>query len=118
MVIRGTNTVDGLYALFLGRLPESNVAREHNIGRDVFELAKDMIESEEFEKAVVDRALRHGPLPHQSLPLEHLPNVLNVITESGLASSHLGAAPEDWKSVLRWILTATPCRGIVEARYG
>ncbi len=118
MVIRGTNTVDGLYALFLGRLPESNVAREHNIGRDVFELAKDMIESEEFEMAVVDRACRHGILPHQSLSLEHLPNVLNVITETGLASSDQAPAPADWKSVLQRVLTAAPCRGIVEARYG
>src|SRR6266851_1505041 len=117
MVIRGTNTVDGLYALFLGRLPESNVAREHNIGRDVFELAKDMIESEEFEMAVVDRACRHGILPHQSLSLEHLPNVLNVITETGLASSDQAPAPADWKSVLQRVLTAAPCRGIVEARY-
>jgi hypothetical protein len=118
MVIRGTKDIDGLYALFLGRLPESNFVRENNIGRDVFEVAKEMIESEEFEQQVVDRACRYGVLPHRTLPLQHLPNVLDVIAESGLALANEGVAPVDWRGALRRVITAMPCRGIMEARYG
>ena len=118
MIIRGTKDIDALYELFLGRLPENDLARENNLGRDVFESAKDFIESEEFKNQVVDCACRDGSLPHRTLSLEHLPNVLEVIAETELAPANEGTKPVDWKGVLRRVLMAKPCRGIVEARYG
>src|SRR5262249_3833247 len=118
MIIRETKDIDALYALFLGRLPESNFVRENNIGRDVFQVAEEFIASEEFEKRVVDCVCRDGALPHRTLSLELLTNVLEVIAETGLAPANEGATPVDWKGVLRRVLTAMPFRGIVEARYG
>jgi GT2 family glycosyltransferase len=118
MIVRGTKDTDAFYELFLGRLPENNLVREDKIGRDVFEVAKEFIESEEFEKQVVDCACRDGSLPHRTLPLERLPDVLEVIAGCGLAPANEVATPVDWKGALKQVLTATPCRGIVEARYG
>jgi len=118
MIIRGTKDVDAFYALFLGRLPENDLVRESKIGRDAFEVAAEIIDSEEFEKQVVDRARRDGSLPHQTLPPEHLPNVLGVIAECGLAPANEGATEVDWGSVLRRVLTAVPLRGKLETRYG
>jgi GT2 family glycosyltransferase len=118
MIIRGFEDVDAYYALFLGRLPENNFVREDKIGRDVSEVARDFIASEEFEHEVVDCACRHSALPHRRLSLTLLPKVLAVIAETGLAPANEGAAPVDWKGVLRRVLSATPCCEIVEARYG
>jgi GT2 family glycosyltransferase len=118
MIIRTPKDIDALYALFLGRLPENKLVHDNNFGRDAFEVTKEFIESEEFQTQVVDCACRNGSLPHWTLALEHLPNVLEFITETGLAPASEGATPVDWKGVLRRVLTATPCRGIVEARYG
>ena len=118
MIIRRNKEIDALYALFLGRLPENNLVREHYLGLDVFEAAQEFIESKEFADHVVDSACRDGLLPHRKLSLEHLPTVLGVIAETGLAPTSEGATLGDWKGVLRRVLTATPCCQMVEARYG
>src|SRR5215831_540896 len=85
MIIRTPKHIDALYALFLGRLPENNLVRDNNLERDAFEVTKEFIESEEFQSQVVDCACRNGSLPHWTLALEHLPNVLEFIAEAGLA---------------------------------
>jgi GT2 family glycosyltransferase len=118
MIIRGTKDVDALYALFLGRLAENDLVREGNVGRHVFEVAKEFVDSEEFETEVVGRALRDSSLPHRALPPELLPNVLSVIAEFGLAPPNEGATEVDWGSSLKRVLSAAPCRGMLEARYG
>ena len=117
MIVRSTKDIDGLYALFLGRFPESDLVRQNNIGQEVLDVARELICSKEFEEQVVDRASRHGSLPHQNLSPEYLPGVLDVIAESGLALANQGVAPADWQSVLREVLTTTPCREIIDARY-
>lgn len=118
MIIRGSKEIDALYALFLGRLPENNQVRENNFGRDALETTKEFIESEEFQTRIVDCACQDSSLPHRTLSLEHLQNALDFIAESGLAPASEGPTPVDWQGLLWRVLTAAPCRGIVEARYG
>lgn len=119
MLIESYKQVDLLYTLFLGRLPESNFAREDCLGRDVVEHARTAIASEEFRQSVLERFLQYGKLPHLGLSLRLLPEVLELVTESGLASPALGhSATTDWKTVLGRVLCDAPCRPVIEEIYG
>jgi GT2 family glycosyltransferase len=118
MIIRNRNDVDWLYALFLGRMPENNFVREENIGRPIADLVKAMIESEEFKREILERFLAYEVLPHRDLPLEILPDALQLIADAELAPPHNGLAPGTWQEALRRVLAARPSRSIVEVRYG
>ncbi len=118
MIIRTLKDVDLLYALFHGRMPENNFVREDKIGRPVADLVKAAIDSEEFEHAVVERFLQHGMLPHRSLSVRMLPDVLQLIAEAQLTPPSEGLTLGEWKGVLGRVLSAAPCRAMVEARYG
>ena len=118
MIIRTLKDVDLLYALFHGRMPENSFVREDNLGRLITDLAKSAIDSEEFEHSVVERFLQHDQLPHRSLSVRLLPDVLQLITAAHLAPPSEGLTLGEWKNVLGRVLSATPCRPMVEARYG
>jgi len=118
MIIRTLKDVDLLYALFHGRMPENNFVREDNIGRPVTDLAKAAIDSEEFEHSIVERFLQHGMLPHRSLSVRMLPDVLQLIAEAQLTPPSQGLTLGEWTAVLGRVLSAAPCRPMVEARYG
>src|SRR5713101_8319485 len=118
MIIRTLKDVDLLYALFHGRMPENSFVQEDNLGRLITDLAKSAIDSEEFEHSVVERFLQHDQLPHRSLSVRLLPDVLQLITETHLAPPSEGLTLGEWKGVLGRVLSATPCRPMVEARYG
>jgi GT2 family glycosyltransferase len=118
MIIRNRNDVDWLYALFLGRMPENNFVREENIGRPIADLVKAMIESEEFERQILERFSAYEVLPHRDLSLEILPDALQLIADAELAPPHDGLAPGTWQEALRRVLAARPSRSIVEMRYG
>ena len=118
MIIRTLKDVDLLYALFHGRMPENNFVRQDKIGRPVSDLVKAAIDSEEFEHSVVERFLQHELLPHRSLSARMLPDVLQLIAETQLAPPSQGLTLGEWKGVLGRVLSATPCRPMVEARYG
>src|SRR6266568_8974321 len=118
MIIGTLKDVDLLYALFHGRLPENNFVRQDKIGRPVGDLVKAAIDSEEFEHSVVERFLQHDMLPHRSLSVRMLPDVLQLIAETQLAPPSQGLTLGEWKGVLGRVLSATPCRPMVEARYG
>jgi GT2 family glycosyltransferase len=118
MIIRNRYDVDWLYALFLGRMPENNFVREENIGRPLADLVKAMIESEEFEREILERFSAYGVLPHRDLSLQTLPDVLQLIADAELAPPHEGLAPGTWQEALRRVLWAPPSRNILEVRYG
>ena len=118
MIVRNMQDVDWLYALFLGRMPENNFVREENIGRPVIDVAKAMIDSEEFERGIVERFTAYGVLPHRDLSLQVLAEVLHFIADAELAPPHQGLTPGTWKEALRRVLAAQPSRQILEARYG
>jgi GT2 family glycosyltransferase len=118
MIVRTLQQVDLVYALFLGRLPENNFVREDNVGRPVTDLAKAAIDSKEFEQSVVERFLQYELLPHRSLSVELLPDVLQLIAEAQLSPPGVGLALGEWKVVLGRVLAAAPCRPMLEARYG
>ncbi len=118
MIVRTLQDVDLLYALFLGRMPENNFVREDNLGRPVADLAKAAIDSQEFERSVVERFLQYSLLPHRSLSVRLLPDVLRIIAEAQLAPPSEGPALGEWSGVLGRVLSAAPCRQMVEARYG
>src|SRR5437667_8700850 len=110
MIVRLLKDVDLLYALFHGRLPENNFVRQDKIGRSVSDLVKAAIDSEEFEHSVVERFLQHELLPHGSLSLRLLPDVLQLIAEAQLAPPSEGLTLGEWKGVLGRVLAAAPCR--------
>jgi GT2 family glycosyltransferase len=118
MIIRNRNDVDWLYTLFLGRMPENNFVREENIGRPVADLVKATIESQEFEREILERFSAYEVLPHRDLSLQILPDALQLITDTALAPPHDGLAPGTWQAALGRVLAAPPSRNIVEVRYG
>jgi O-antigen biosynthesis protein len=118
MIVRNRKDVDWLYALFLGRMPENNFVREDNIGRPLADLVKAMIESEEFEREILERFSAYEVLPHRDLSLQILPDALQLIADAELAPPHEGLAPGTWQEALRRVLAAPPSRNIVEVRYG
>jgi len=118
MIVRNLQEVDLIYALFLGRMPENNFVREDNIGRPVTDLAKAAIASEEFEHSVVERFLQYELLPHRALSVRLLPDLLRLIAEAQLTPPSEGLSVGEWQGVLGRVLSATPCRPMVEARYG
>jgi GT2 family glycosyltransferase len=118
MIIRNRYHVDWLYALFLGRMPENNFVREENIGRPLADLVKAIIESEEFEREILEHFTSYGALPHRELSLQILPDVLQLIADAELAPPHEGLAPGTWQEALRRVLGAPPSWNILEVRYG
>src|SRR5258708_22617320 len=104
MIIRSPKDVDLLYALFHGRMPESNFVREDNIGRPVTDLAKAAIDSEEFGHSVVERFLQHELLPHRSLSVSLLPDVLQLVAAAQLAPPSEGLTLGAWKRSLALVL--------------
>jgi O-antigen biosynthesis protein len=118
MTIETTNQVDLLYALFLGRMPENNFVRQDNIGRPIFELIRAMIISGEFREAVLERFLLRGSLPHRTLSLQLLPDVLALIADTRLAEASSGTAAADWQLVLGRALAGGPCRQMLQDTYG
>src|SRR5437016_5026890 len=118
MIVRDKKDVDWLYALILGRMPENNFVREENIGRPVAELVEAMINSEEFEREIVERFTAYGVLPHRDLSLQMLAEALQFITDAELAPPQPGLTPGTWKEALRRVLAAQPSRQILEMRYG
>jgi hypothetical protein len=117
MIVRTLQEVDLVYGLVLGRMPENNFVREGNIGRPVTDLAKAAIESEQFERSVVERFLQHGLLPHRTLSVRLSPDVLRLIAEAQLHPAQRG--PVRWRmaGVSGRVLSAAPCRPMVAARY-
>jgi GT2 family glycosyltransferase len=118
MIVRNKKDVDWLYALVLGRMPENNFVREENIGRPVVDIVKAMIDSEEFEREIVERFTVYGVLPHRDLSLQMLAEALQFIADAELAPPHPGLTPGTWKEALRRVLAAQPSRQILEIRYG
>jgi GT2 family glycosyltransferase len=118
MIVRNKKDVDWLYALILGRMPENNFVREENIGRPVVDVVKAMIDSEEFEREIVERFATYGVLPHRDLSLQVLVEALQFIADAELAPPHHGLTPGTWKEALRRVLAAQPSRQILEVRYG
>jgi hypothetical protein len=118
MEIQSGKQVDLLYALFLGRMPENNFVREDNFGRPVLDLVRAMIASEEFRQTFLERFLLHEQLPHRGLPLQLLPDALELIADAWLAPPNVGPMAADWKTVLGRVLADTPCRGMVEEALG
>jgi GT2 family glycosyltransferase len=118
MIIRNRYEVDCLYALFLGRMPENNFVREENIGRPLADLVEATIESQEFEREILERFTSYGVLPHRELSLQMLPDVLQLIADAELAPPHEGLAPGTWQEALRRVLGAPPSRNLLEVRYG
>jgi len=118
MIIRTVQEVDLIYALFLGRMPENNFVREDNIGRPATDFAKAAIDSDEFERSVVERFLQYELLPHRALSVRLLPDVLQLIAEAQLTPPSEGLTLGEWQGVLGRVLSATPCRPMVAARYG
>jgi O-antigen biosynthesis protein len=114
MEIQSGKHVDLLYALFLGRMPEDNFVREHNLGLPALGLVKEIITSEEFRLSVLERFLSFEDLPHRGLSLRLLPDVLEFIADAQLVSPNNGPMTADWKSVLGRVLADTPCRAMVE----
>ena len=114
MIISSLKHVDLLYALFLGRLAENNFIRGQNIGRPVLELAKAAIGSREFADSVVERFLLYDQLPHDSLPLQLLPDVLQLISDTGLAPPRPGMLVANWQVVLGYVLSTEPCQGFLD----
>jgi O-antigen biosynthesis protein len=118
MIVRDRKDVDWLYALFLGRMPENNFVREENIGRPIVDFIRAMIESEEFEREILERFRAYEVLPHLTLPLQILQNALQLIADAELAPPHQGLAPGTWREALKRVLAAPPSRQILEVRYG
>jgi lipopolysaccharide biosynthesis protein len=83
--IRGTDEVDAVYMLFLGRAAESDTARQDNRDKSVLDVADQMIGSAEFREAVVEPFLGHGALPHDRLSAESLRRVAEFAADTGLA---------------------------------
>src|SRR5439155_24954960 len=50
--------------------------------------------------------------------LKGLQLILAFVAEAGLAPAEKAPATGGWKSVLWWVLTEEPCRGLAEAHYG
>ena len=118
MEIETVRQVDLLFALFLGRLPESNFVRHDNLGRPALELVRAMISSDEFRQSIIERFLLYETLPHRGLSLELLPDALALAADAGLAPPPHGFVTADWKSALGRVLTQLPCRGLLEAVCG
>jgi GT2 family glycosyltransferase len=114
MIVSSLKHVDLLYALFLGRLAENNFVRKENIGRPALEIAKVAIGSKEFAESVVERFLLYQQLPHHGLPLRLLPEMLQLISEAGLAPPRPGILVADWQAVLGYVLSTEPCRGFLD----
>jgi GT2 family glycosyltransferase len=118
MDIETLRQVDLLFALFLGRLPESNFVRHDNLGRPLLELVRAMISSDEFRQSIIERFLLHEKLPHRGLSLRLLPDALALVAQAGLVPPQHGFAAVDWKSTLGRMLAELPCRAILEEVYG
>lgn len=116
MIVSSLKHVDLLYALFLGRLAENNFVREEHVGRLALEIAKIMVGSQEFAESVIERFLRYKQLPHRGLSPQLLPEVLQLISEAGLAPPRPGMAFADWQAVLGYVLSTEPCRNFIEER--
>src|SRR4051812_40796974 len=109
MVIRGPEDVDSLYALFLGRLPESAFIREKDVGQPVLELVNRIITSEEFATQIVASVLRKAPLPHRTLPLDRLDPVQDFIADAALVPPGTRSCDTGWGKTLRQVLANQPC---------
>src|SRR4051794_2027426 len=118
MKIHELKDVDLLYVLFLGRVPENNFVRTDNIGRPISDMIKTMIESDEFERFVYNRFLQHGSLPHDGVSLQVLPEVLEFLSSKALCPPNQEATSVGWQEVLGRVLASSPCRELVQARYG
>ena len=118
MTIETSKQVDLLYALFLGRMPENNFVRQDNIGRPIFDLIRAMIISGEFRESVVERFLLRGSLPHRTLSLQLLPDVLALVADTRLAEPCSGTADADWRLILGRVLAGAPCRQLLEDACG
>src|ERR1043165_8603637 len=108
MIVGTYRQVDLLYALFLGRMPESNFVREDKLGRLAFDIAKEMIECDEFQSQIFDQFMQNARLPHRRLSLAPLPEALQLIADAGLAPPYQGTAVWDWQAILARVLGATP----------
>src|SRR4051794_9990125 len=83
-VIRGSEDVEALYALFLGRLPENDAVRKELIGRPVLEIAERLLTSDEFATQTLDRFMRQQWMQHQTLPFGRLSRVVEFVLEARL----------------------------------
>jgi lipopolysaccharide biosynthesis protein/GT2 family glycosyltransferase len=89
--VRDAGDIDALYMLFLGRAAESEQVRADNYGKPVLDVAKAMIESEEFRDEVLNRFLDDGALPHDRLSAKALRKVAEFAAEHDFAT----ATPEE-----------------------
>jgi O-antigen biosynthesis protein len=117
-VIRGSEDVEALYALFLGRLPENDAVRKELTGRPVLEIAERLLTSDEFAAQTLDRFMRQQWLQHQTLPLGQLSRVVEFVLAARLAQTNDAPPQADWKSVLRWVLAGEPCGALFNDHYG
>jgi tetratricopeptide (TPR) repeat protein/SAM-dependent methyltransferase len=94
------DAVSAVYALVLGRLPESPRDSQENFTRPLIEVADTLIASGEFRKRVLDEFCRNRKLPHESLSPEDQRRVIDVAREAGLDPPHQNSAFVAWEVVL------------------
>jgi glycosyltransferase involved in cell wall biosynthesis len=74
---------EGLYFLILGRPVEEGSDQEYG-WETITAAAGDMVRSDEFRYAVLDRFRRHGTLPHEGLPHAAFVKALDLANRGGL----------------------------------
>src|SRR5262249_27136839 len=117
-IVSQNEAIDALYALVLGRLPESNLIYQEDVGRPLVEIAEILIASEEFRSKVLDAFRWAEKLPHENLRHEDQQRAIAVARETGFHTANEDAGYLEWQAVLHAVFGAGPGYEMLHRHHG